>query len=480
MQEFHRLPIAEYQRLAAEASADAALVARIRTALDGFGRDGYAIIPDILTAAECDAVHAQFWTILSEATAGRLSRPTAAEDLAKFRFGAEHDGWPPNKHGIFEDGAWAHMPFTYAVRTHPRVLLVHALMYGTGKRLVVSTDRLNYQLPAEWLPRQHRGLAGPDEPVVMATPAEAPWLHLDQSLTKAGLHCVQEGSACLECVPGTHLEHQSLETLMDRKIDAKNRRADWIKFTDEDKAHINEARPELFRKFRSINAPKGAMVLWDSRLWHQGGRARKFRPTPLPRFVIYVCAQPELTGAPAWQDRKRNVVFAKHKATPHWPLQGTGFPPPRTYGKDPAVFNFAPHLLSLEAALDFPVLASLFGLKISDQLDLLAGLPTPTAPFLDFAPESGVNVLHPPKPAEKKGKGKGRKAAVSSGKKEAKAPGAKRKAKELDNPKAAKQARVEADDATEVAKVPGAKRKSEEPANPKAAKQARVAAAADE
>lgn len=135
---------------------------------------GYCVIPNVFSPSDCDSIHNTFWDSMTTASGGSLKvlrlisfpllhflissqRPNGPDDLRDFKF-TEH--WPQNKRGIFEDGGFAHLPLVYQVRTHPRVALVFAMLYGTSKRLVVAADRLNYQLPLEWLPRQ-RDLATP-------------------------------------------------------------------------------------------------------------------------------------------------------------------------------------------------------------------------------------------------------------------------------------------------------------------------------
>lgn len=95
-------------------------------------------------------------------------RPAAAADLAGFR---ATDNWFQNKHGILEAGELAHLPLAHAMRTHPRVAAVFAALYGVESGLVVAQDRLNYQLPSEWLPHARASLV-PADPADIARRSE--------------------------------------------------------------------------------------------------------------------------------------------------------------------------------------------------------------------------------------------------------------------------------------------------------------------
>ncbi len=135
---------------------------------------------------------------MTQASGGRLVRPHKAEDLANFTFGGS--GWPMNKHGIFEDGRWAHLPLVYKVRTDPRIMRIFARLYGSGRHLVVSSDRVNYQLPSEWLPYARLSQV-PEDPSNIARMEEATWLHVDQALDHHGTYCVQgceQGRGCFD------------------------------------------------------------------------------------------------------------------------------------------------------------------------------------------------------------------------------------------------------------------------------------------
>lgn len=395
-----------YQLLLDAAALDAQLRADIAVAAVTLRARGCGVVPNVVTAQECDAWHDQFWDVMQGASKGRLTRPHSAADLRDFKATCN---WAPNRHGIFEDGAWAHLPLTYEVRTHPRVVVAFARLYGTGQHMVISADRINYQMPAEWLPRAKLGVV-PKDPADIGRVDEASWLHIDQAMTKSGLYCIQglvtltdvtqPGDASLELVPGTHLLHDGLAADLG-VTDRAKLRTDWHMFSDEEKATLHDKYKQrergLFAKFQSVKASKGSLLLWDSRCWHQGGRIRAHalrpRPIPTPRFVVYVCMQPAVHAELSDTEiMKRRAMFQEKKAMAHWPLKAKVFGPPRTYGQPRAAFDFQEFVGDDQA----PVIQALFGLTRTrdSPLDALRARPAP--PLLFFAPESGVNLAHPP------------------------------------------------------------------------------------
>jgi len=399
--QYFRMDASEYLRHAHAAYEDKRLMAAVATAARQLETEGYGVVPAVLSPEECEEIHSQFWEAMGTASGGRLKRPRCAEDLAGFKATTD---WPPNVHGVLEDGAYAHLPFVYNVRTHPKVAVAFALLYGTGRRLVVAADRIQYQLPHEWLPRarsvdpcsaSERDAGGNCQYPL----SDAQWLHVDQHPSRMGRHCIQglvqitsaehDGDASLEVVPGSHHKFSRLEVLLGRSVPAQGSRKDWVKFSDAEKQSPQLAGERLI----SVRAPRGSLLLWDSRTWHQGGRVRHRRPDPEPRFAIYVCMQPVLdpAGLPdAEVDRKRKA-FREGRATSHWPLRTVLFGGPRW--KTGLVPDLVSHRVTAPERL--PVLAHFFGLNQRPDWDVLPpGFQG--RPLLAFHHSSGVSLPVPP------------------------------------------------------------------------------------
>lgn len=382
-QRFYELSEEEYMEEVRLATCDEELTAACAAAATALVDEGYAVIPNVLSAAFCDQLHDSFWDNLETATNGGITRPHGPADLATFRLTTD---WLVNKHGILEEGPLAHLDVCYNVRTHPRVRVAFARLYGTGQNLVISSDRLNYQLPPEWLPRTP--VAGvPDDLTTIGRIKEASWLHIDQALDKKGLYCIQglvnlvpalqDGDATLEVVARSHQLHDAdlYRELVGHEITKDQTRVDWFKFTDDDKKVMQARKPDLFfNKFKRVPCDVGALVLWDSRLMHQGGRIRASaahpRPNPVPRFVVYACAQPFIStdrepALPPKEKAKKTIVFADRKATAHWPLATKPFGKPRTYGKEDAHSYTLDFAKVLPDWMDNPILKHAFGLEFS-------------------------------------------------------------------------------------------------------------------
>lgn len=410
METYYNAPIASYQAKITAARNDPAFLAKVRQAAADLETLGYAVVPDIVEPALLDWAHARFWEVMAAASNNNMVQPNGPADLRGFTFGEK---WTMNKHGILEDSELAHLDFVHAVRLHPLVMLTFALLYGSEHSLVVATDRINYQLPREWLPRRvgfnDAWIATGGEPIQQKE-TDATWLHVDQAFTKPGRHCIQglvvcvdadqPGDASTELVPGSHLRHAALEQELTLDLSADARKRDWYKFTESDKAKL--AAAGFFNDFKTVHARKGSLILWDSRIAHQGGQIRADaqklpRPNPRPRFIVYVCAQPAFTPLTPAQVVKKRSVFQKLKCTSHWPLQTTIFPPPRTWGKTVPVFKWTPHCVKpLDSPGTFPVMEELYG--IASAFGKLSFCERNTAPLLPFAPESGMKKVEIKRP----------------------------------------------------------------------------------
>jgi len=173
------------------------------------------------------------------------------------------------------------------------------------------------------------------------------WPHVDQGSKKLGVHCVQgwvtledigEHDGALMVMEGSHKFHKEyLCEKFPEDVDRKEKiTVDWVKLNEADHG---DKTWFLKRgcKDTKVAAPKGSMVLWDSRLVHwncppdkQGTRWR---------MVIYVCMTPRSWATNAHLEKKRKA-FRECRGTNHWPHEIKLFPAkPRTYGKELPDFN---------------------------------------------------------------------------------------------------------------------------------------------
>lgn len=146
------------------------------------------------------------------------------------------------------------------------------------------------------------------------------WFHLDQASNKRDMCCVQgfinfedtqNGDGCLSVLEKSHLFFN--EFYENFKIDTHGK--DW--FLLNQKIHIDWFRSKGC-EWRTIMAPKGSMIFWDSRTVHMGTAPRRGRPFPNWRILAYVCYTPAQLQNNYDAKLKRNA-FVENKCTAHWP-----------------------------------------------------------------------------------------------------------------------------------------------------------------
>lgn len=71
-------------------------------------------------------------------------------------------------------------------------------------------------------------------------------------------------------------------------------------------------------EWRTILAPKGSMVFWDSRTIHMGTSPRENRPNANWRFLSYVCYTPARLQTAEDAKLKRSA-YVDNRCTAHWP-----------------------------------------------------------------------------------------------------------------------------------------------------------------
>jgi len=401
---YYNSTLEEYQSDVNAALLDTAFIAKVHQGVRDIETKGYAVIEGVVEDELTAWAFERFWELINTASSGRLQQPHGPVDLQKFKFGAD---WLLNSHGILQDGELAHLDFVHSLRLHPRVMLIFAMIYGAESGLVVATDRLNLQLPKEWLPRStgfRKEWIDTQGEAITDTAKDASWLHCDQAISKQGRYCIQglivgvdadqPGDASLELVEGSHLKHSEYLQLLDLEKNPKfNKNLDWLKFSDEDKEQLTKLG--FFKDFKVVRATRGSLILWDSRTAHQGGQIRA-HPTFLPRqdpryrFVVYVCAMPTFLQPLSIKEiEKKKMAFTKLRATSHWALKTKIFGPPQTYNRELPVFEWKPLCVKpLEHPGTFPIMEDLYG--IGKALNKINFCPPNATPLLEFATDSGV------------------------------------------------------------------------------------------
>ena len=134
--------------------------------INNLDTQGYAVVPNVLSLAECDDIIDKAWEWLAAFGTGihRNEPSTWANDR-----------WPMNFNGIIQRYRIGHAPFIWQVRTNPNVIGVFKEIWGTGE-LLTSFDAMCVLRPAE---------------MISDFEYSPSWFHTDQSPKKNGFHCVQ-------------------------------------------------------------------------------------------------------------------------------------------------------------------------------------------------------------------------------------------------------------------------------------------------
>ncbi len=273
---------------------------------------GWQVIPSLLSSEECEVCINKIWIWLAGMGTG-----IKKDDSSTWR-GLK---WPSHKHGIIQHSKSGHTDFAWIVRAHPSVHSTFSKIWRTDD-LISSFDAVTIVKPPEVTGGR------------LAESSSGNWFHLDQGPRKQGRQCIQ-GLVTLEnmatddatlCVlEGSHAHHSEFYRKFGIDI-----ASDWHKFTTE---QIEWMREQSGVKELRVEAPRGSLVLWDSRTVHCTGLPLKNRKNPGRfRYIVYVCMAPR-AFADKKQLEKKQSAFKNMRLTSHWPIDSKLFPTkPRTYG----------------------------------------------------------------------------------------------------------------------------------------------------
>ena len=275
---------------------------------------GVAVIPNVLTDAECQQYRNSIWTELNYITQGKF-------DINNQSTWHEFYKLYPLHSMLLQHYSMGHMQPLWDIRQHPNVTRAFETIWNTPKEdLLVSFDGLSIHLPPE---KTRRGWYLNNN-----------WFHTDQSYKKTKKCCIQglvnlypvnQGDATLAVLKRSHSYHSYFNEKMKPDCEYND---DWYKLNpDEVNFYIDRGcLPQ------AIKADIGSLVLWDSRTIHQGKEAEKLRSRENFRMVAYVCMLPRaMSNEKALL--KKQKAFNELRTTNHWANNPKLFPKtPRTYG----------------------------------------------------------------------------------------------------------------------------------------------------
>lgn len=259
--------------------------------------NGYTIVHDVLNTEEVETALGMFYT-------WKDSVPNHDKI---------HKMCDP--HGIYKYNQAGHQEFAWYIRTRPNVKKVFENIWETNE-LTVSFDGSCY------IKKEFDG-------------KDKFWCHSDQSPKYDCVKCYQgfvgltdNKERTLVVWDKTHLTHHDYFKKLGREKDTSN----WQRIPSEDEESLKPLR-------RVLHVPAGAMVLWDSRLFHQNQYGSAGCEE---RVVQYVCMLPRNVKMNSeHQKKKRQLYFENKRMTSHWPYPiRVNSLQPRTFGDPELVIDY--------------------------------------------------------------------------------------------------------------------------------------------
>lgn len=282
---------------------------------------GYCVVENVYTTDESNNVINEMWQWLEGLGTG-IKKNDPKTWINKF--------WPKTLHGSMLQHTIAHEEFMWKIREHPNTVKVFSQIFGTNK-LMTSFDGAAITRPSE---TRHINVKTLDDS----------WIHTDQDIIDdpdiglddvyesdyysvqgiANFEVVEDFDSSLFVGEGSHLLHS--------KLFEHNGNKPFCNWYVLDQNDINWCKENNI-KFVKVNAPKGSLILFDSRCFHQGfphqpkGKLDRFR------YVTYVAMTPH------WRTSKHDInkkieALRLGRATSHWSSNNIKiFRIPPTYGK---------------------------------------------------------------------------------------------------------------------------------------------------
>lgn len=197
-----------------------------------------------------------------------------------------------NHSGIIRYHNIGHARHAWFIRTRLNVINIFKTLYNTND-LIVSYDGSCYISNKNKDETTH-------------------WTHTDQAPNLKGFQCYQgfvslteNKERTLVVYEGTHLLHE--QYFKDRNIESDNNWQILEKKYVDSISHLKKV----------LHVPAGALVLWDSRTFHQNQYGK---PESEERIVQYVCYFPrDHIKNTLYNQNKRVKYFNERRTTSHWP-----------------------------------------------------------------------------------------------------------------------------------------------------------------
>ncbi len=309
---------------------------------------GYCVIPQVLSISEAEILYQRVWHEFIE-----KAWPNCRMD--------DRSNWKEvfpihNKMGIFA-GPAGQTQVMWDLRQDPRIVDVFAQIWNT-QDLIVSMDGLSFMCPPEIREGYIESWPHVDQAILrrqdnVAHSNNAPIGFVSESILKTQPYTIQgqflfedsfEGDGGFYCIPKSHLRFAEfapqVEEVMSKITNGFERRKARTKFLEDFfNNNIDESGAPYYKKH--ITAPRGSLILWDSRTIHWNQHASKDRPSsdnPKVRMVGYLCYVPKARMTEEGRIR-RLEAFEKGVSTGHNPAY-----PELKYTKDHIYKEFEQYL----------------------------------------------------------------------------------------------------------------------------------------
>ncbi|HEV8050847.1 MAG TPA: phytanoyl-CoA dioxygenase family protein [Parachlamydiaceae bacterium] len=288
---------------------------------------GYCVIPEVLSKSETEILYQRVWKEFVE-----KAWPNCNMD--------DRSNWNEvfpmhNKLGIFA-GPAGQTQVMWDLRQDPRIVDIFARIWNTSD-LIVSMDGLSLMCP----PEIREGYFDPwphvDQAVLTRHNVKhnntPPINFVSESLLKTHPFTIQgqflfedslEGDGGFYCIPKSHLRFSEfapqLEALNQEDVSNDEQRKTRDRYIQEFFCFGEENSEDAYT-MKHIIAPRGSLILWDSRTIHWNQHAIKNRPQsdkPKVRMVGYICYVPKARLSDEGKNI-REVAFKNGVSTGHNP-----------------------------------------------------------------------------------------------------------------------------------------------------------------
>lgn len=257
---------------------------------------GYCVIPQIFSDSETKILYERVWHEFIE----KAWPNCRMDDRSQWK-----ETFPMhNKMGIFS-GPAGQTQVMWDVRQDARIIDVFARIWNT-KDLIVSMDGLSFMCPPEirdgyvdpW-PHVDQAILTREDGVQHSN--YPPNGFISEPLLKTEPYTIQgqflfedsfEGDGGFYCIPKSHLRFAEFAPQLGMLSETGKTQ---IEFLEDFFANNTDDAGNPYSK-KHIIAPKGSLIIWDSRIVHWNQHASKARPYsdhPKVRMVGYLCYVPK-------------------------------------------------------------------------------------------------------------------------------------------------------------------------------------------